>query len=840
MVHVHRSKGRILSCSDRCSPSALLEVCRPGPTLPVQGAPLRALPVPKGFYPLCCGSLGASADRGHEDPALSRRLVGVRAFPSPGGPGYQPSSVARVPAGPQGERCKKLPGSHSAGCLFGSGSGLGRHEGLSVREASGRHPPTPSFLQEGRATALHSVPAATRQTDGRIDGHTFRPVATAPASDVAEQLPSGPQTSQEQADQGVSGLHPRPGAMAGQGVPTGGCASGGPSLLPRDCYNRCIPARVGCSLAWQISPGTVVISGLCTAHQCAGAAGCPPGSPTFSTAPAGEACAGSIRQQGSGLPDQSSGGHQVGAAVAGVPAPSDMGRSPSVELASNVAPGGPESGSRFPLSAQASTWRVEAAPRGCRADLGRFRQSRGGSLCLEGVNPLSPMVFLDGGEQSTGTGCLGARVAQRAPVRLPTAASDPPDVAAGPSSGPPPPPGSPVLAREALVSTAAEALLRLAMASPREERSPVTARRSDLASRSLPSPVVGLAAAGPDSILTGCTESVRRTISHARASSTRLQYESKWRRFSAWCADRGEDPTSCPVATVLDFLQSLLDDGRAPSTLKVYVAAISSQHGLINNATVGCQRLVSLFLRGASRLRPSVSPRVPAWDLSLVLKALSSAPFEPLAQADLKWLSLKTAFLLAITSAKRVGELHALSVSESCLRWGPEGSGVTLWPNVAFLPKTLPRGHVNRPIHLARFDPPATDGELRALCPVRALVAYIGATAQVRQTEQLFVCYGGHNRGRALSKQRLSHWIVDTISQAYRVNGRALPTGVRCHSTRGVSTSWAALRGVPLDDICIAASWSSPGTFHRFYRLNVAAPHPLGVVLCPGSSTTHQ
>lgn len=294
------------------------------------------------------------------------------------------------------------------------------------------------------------------------------------------------------------------------------------------------------------------------------------------------------------------------------------------------------------------------------------------------------------------------------------------------------------------------------------------------------------------------------------------------------------------MATILDFLQSLLDDGRAPSTLRVYVAAISGRHDLIDNATVGCQRLVSLFLRGALRLRPPVSPRVPAWDLSLVLKALASSPFEPLAQADLKWLSLKTAFLLAITSAKRVGELHALSVSESCLRWGPEGSGVTLWPNVAFLPKTLPRGHVNRPIYLARFVPPAADDDLRVLCPVRALAAYVDATAHVRQTEQLFVCYGGHTRGCALSKQRLSHWIVDTISCAYRVNGRALPAGVRCHSTRGVSTSWAALGGVPLDDICAAASWSSPGTFHRFYRLNVAAPHPLGVVLCPQPSTSHQ
>lgn len=194
----------------------------------------------------------------------------------------------------------------------------------------------------------------------------------------------------------------------------------------------------------------------------------------------------------------------------------------------------------------------------------------------------------------------------------------------------------------------------------------------------------------------------------------------------------GEDPASCTVATILEFLQSLLEDGHTPSTLRVYVAAISLRHVLVENATVGCQWLVSSFLRGALRLRPPAAPRVPAWDLSLVLDVLSSSPFEPLAQADLKWLSMKTAFLLAVTSAKRVGELHALSVSESCLRWGPDGPWVTLWPNVAFLPKVLPRNHLNRPIHLAWFDPHRPDCGAHLLCPVRTLAAYLNATAPVQ------------------------------------------------------------------------------------------------------------
>ena len=94
--------------------------------------------------------------------------------------------------------------------------------------------------------------------------------------------------------------------------------------------------------------------------------------------------------------------------------------------------------------------------------------------------------------------------------------------------------------------------------------------------------------------------------------------------------------------------------------------------------------------------------------------------------------------------------------------------------------------------------------------------------------------------GCALSKQRLSHWVVDVITHAYKGGGHPLPSGVRCHSTRAVSTSWAALRGVPLEDICDAASWTSPCTFSRFYRVNVATPHPLAVVLLPDSAVPSQ
>ena len=80
------------------------------------------------------------------------------------------------------------------------------------------------------------------------------------------------------------------------------------------------------------------------------------------------------------------------------------------------------------------------------------------------------------------------------------------------------------------------------------------------------------------------------------------------------------------------------------------------------------------FLKGVRRLTPVFKPSVPSWDLALVLEALCGPPFKPIESADLKCISYKPALLLALTSAKRVGDLHALSVHLSCTQFTPDGS----------------------------------------------------------------------------------------------------------------------------------------------------------------------
>ena len=150
-----------------------------------------------------------------------------------------------------------------------------------------------------------------------------------------------------------------------------------------------------------------------------------------------------------------------------------------------------------------------------------------------------------------------------------------------------------------------------------------------------------------------------RTLQAARAPSTRGLYAGCWNRFCGWCHSRGEDPISCGASVVLAFLQSLLESGLSVSTLRRYVAAISSHHKLVDGLTMDTQALVSCFLKGARRLCPPRGRLIPAWDLRVVLDALTEPRFEPLSGLGWELLSLKTVFLLAIASAKRVSELRA-------------------------------------------------------------------------------------------------------------------------------------------------------------------------------------
>lgn len=78
--------------------------------------------------------------------------------------------------------------------------------------------------------------------------------------------------------------------------------------------------------------------------------------------------------------------------------------------------------------------------------------------------------------------------------------------------------------------------------------------------------------------------------------------------------------------------------------------------GLIDCCSIGKHKLVVAFLKGVNPLNPPCRVMIREWDFNVVLDNLCVHPFEPLPLADIKCLSLKTSFLMTISSAKHISE----------------------------------------------------------------------------------------------------------------------------------------------------------------------------------------
>ncbi len=177
---------------------------------------------------------------------------------------------------------------------------------------------------------------------------------------------------------------------------------------------------------------------------------------------------------------------------------------------------------------------------------------------------------------------------------------------------------------------------------------------------------------------------VVETMLQSRAPSTRKSYAAKWQLFTSLCQ---MDQVECPIGSVSEFLQDRYALGLSSSTLNHYMAAVAAHHSPVDDQSLKRSPLVTQFLRGIRRLRPTVRPIMPTWVLAVVLEALSKAPFEPLEEVPFRFVTVKTVFILVISSLKRVGDLQSMSVAPSCLEFAPGMSRAFIYPSPVYVPK---------------------------------------------------------------------------------------------------------------------------------------------------------
>ncbi|KAK5930341.1 hypothetical protein CgunFtcFv8_026581 [Champsocephalus gunnari] len=476
-------------------------------------------------------------------------------------------------------------------------------------------------------------------------------------------------------------------------------------------------------------------------------------------------------------------------------------------------------------------FRLDSSSKDRESAVGALRRSRVKSVRKGRKCSMTAVLFNARFKRTVRRGSTRTRLTSGSSVHVPTPGSVP--LNSGQSERAMPHTYSDVstLARNIQAGGDISAVVRAAVAAPTTQGQIVSGGGGDPSPTPRARGTMGLTREWYNLNTVGLPQKVINTIQSARASSTRSLYDCKWRVFEEWCLQEGHISFQCPVGVILSFLQDLIDKHRAFSTIKVYLAAIAACHVGFEGKTASQHPLVCRFMKGARRLLPVSRSLVPLWDLAVVLNGLKMTPFEPLEGADMKHLSLKTVLLLALASAKRVSDIHALSVHPSCTQFAPGQTRVLLKPNPAFTPKVV--GSCT-PIDIEAFPPQlVSSGEQQQdlLCPVCALHTYMDRSKELRLNDQLFVSWAKPHKGKPVTKQRLSHWIVEAIALAYTSQNLQAPLGLRAHSTRGLATSWALFKGVSIQDICAAASWSSPLTFVRFYRLDVSAPSVARAVL---------
>ena len=292
--------------------------------------------------------------------------------------------------------------------------------------------------------------------------------------------------------------------------------------------------------------------------------------------------------------------------------------------------------------------------------------------------------------------------------------------------------------------------------------------------------------------------------------------------FERWCRENSVD-FSTPSVKQVFFMYLYQDLNRRPSTIDGYRTAIVDTlgpTGLHISQSSDLNRLLSSFHRD----RPKSSRNLPKWNLSVVLNELIKAPFEPMKDTDLKHLTLKTAFLLALASGKRHSEIHAWvanKVRQSNLR---QWEKVSLFPSSDFIAKNQLAREGSQSVSPVTIPALTTIvdrqfKEDRALCPVRALRYYLDRTKDLRGSRSLLFISFKKGHTSDIRAATLSSWLKQTILLCYKqADQQALDlVQVKAHDIKAFAASKAFYGGVSVDQIMQACHWKAHNTFTNFY-----------------------
>ncbi|MEO1765194.1 MAG: hypothetical protein AAFR83_25350, partial [Cyanobacteria bacterium J06629_18] len=204
--------------------------------------------------------------------------------------------------------------------------------------------------------------------------------------------------------------------------------------------------------------------------------------------------------------------------------------------------------------------------------------------------------------------------------------------------------------------------------------------------------------------------------------------------------------------------------------------------------------------RACARLRPATRPSSIGWSLSKVLELASGMENNTL---DLKSLTQKTIFLLAMASGARLSELASLVRDPGHISFENSGE-VLLVPHPTFLAKNESPEDRWGPWKIISLP------ETPSLCPVQCLKDYLEATPQWKE--------GGLFRaltGSALTPKEIKGRMGIFVR-------RADPDShFKGHDPRKVAASLNFFRHMSFSDLKSYTGWKSPGVFFKHYAKEI-------------------
>ena len=310
---------------------------------------------------------------------------------------------------------------------------------------------------------------------------------------------------------------------------------------------------------------------------------------------------------------------------------------------------------------------------------------------------------------------------------------------------------------------------------------------------------------------------VAEHVSKARSVSTAKVYDAKWQIFRDWANQQKIDPIQATPQIVADFLTFLFSV--KIQNIKGYRSTISNTLKYKTGYDFGSHPVLSELIKSFAIQRPVDRSLAPKWDLAFVLSHMCKAPFEPLDKASLFYLSVKTVFLVTLATARRVSEVHALSMDSDHLRFSNLDGSLILRTQLGFLAKNQLPSRAPDSIKIPKLSNLCrkSDNFNRMLCPVRAVKIYLNKTKSLRKhRKRLFIpTQGDHD----LNKSTISRWVKYAIKHTYgSISKNPIKLfNPRAHELRAISASWAYMNFIPLEEVLKSAVWSSSSLFASHY-----------------------